>query len=38
MFEIFLTSCGGIVEDLTRLADMEELWKVNSLVVVSKVK
>lgn len=38
MFEIFLTSSGGSAEDLTCLADMEEIWKVNSLVVVSKAK
>lgn len=37
MFEVFLTSSGGSAEDLTRPADMEEIWKVNSLVVV-KVK
>lgn len=38
MFDLFLTSSGGSIEDLTHLADMEEIWKVNSLAVVSKVK
>jgi len=38
MLEIFLTSSGGRVEDLSHLTDIEEIWKVNSLAVVSKVK
>lgn len=38
MVEMFLTSSGGSAADLTHLDDLEEIWKVNSLVVVSKVR